>query len=240
MKINELIEKTGFSRQTIHYYLREELLPQPHKTNITQAEYNQAHVERLLLIKELQERFFLPLKTIRNVISNMKTFERTDNFLRIKAEHLKPTEQFVPGTIIGEKVFIRETGMTRKRLKDFERFGIISPTIRRNRKVYSQDDISIGKAIGTMRRIGLSHEKGFRTDGLKLIKQKFVNVVTLFGEIYVDDGSKNFSVKELEELKKPATEIMAVFLYHLFRRLSHEDLNQRLMVVENKLAALKK
>jgi DNA-binding transcriptional MerR regulator len=228
MKIKELIEKTGFSRQTIHYYLREGLLPQPRKTNATQAEYTQAHVERLLLIKELQERFFLPLNTVRNVISHMKAFERTDKFLRIKAEHLKPAEQFVSETITGEEAFAHETGMTRKRLKDFERFGIISPTLRRNRKVYSQDDISIGKAIGAMRRIGLSHEKGFRLDGLNLIKQEFAKVVALFGEIYVEDGLKSLSAKELEELKKPATEIVAVFLYHLFRRLSREDLNHRM------------
>jgi DNA-binding transcriptional MerR regulator len=228
MKMKDLIDQTGASRQTIHYYLREGLLEKPEKTKLNQAEYSQQHVERLLFVKELQECFFLPLSVIKGVITTMHDLNRSDSFLRVKAENFKPREQFLPERIIGEKAFLAETGMTAERLADFERYGIISPMVTRGRKVYAQDDISIGRAIGTMRRIGLSHERGFPRNGLKQLKKTFAKVVSQFGGIFVENGSKVLSLEELEEMQKPATEVMAVFFYHLFRRLSRQDLNSRI------------
>jgi DNA-binding transcriptional MerR regulator len=228
MKISELIDQTGASRQTIHYYLREGLLQKPEKINFNQATYGQEHVERLLLIKELQERFFLPLSIIKGVVANMQNLNRSDSTLRVKAESFIPREQFLPEPIRGERAFLKETGMAAERLTDFEKCGIISPTLIRGQKIYGQDDISIGRAIGTMRRIGLSHEKGFPRDGLKQLKKTFGKVVTQFGEIYVEKGSRLLSPEEFQNLQKPATEVMAAFFYHLFRRLSREDITRRI------------
>jgi DNA-binding transcriptional MerR regulator len=228
MKIKELIDQTGVSRQTIHYYLREGLLQKPKKTKLNQAEYGQDHVERLLLVKELQERFFLPLSVIKGVISTMHDLNRSESFLRVKAENFKPREQFLPERIVGEEAFLTETGMTAERLGDFEGYGIISPTITRGRKIFGQDDISIGRAIGTMRRIGLSHERGFPRNGLKQLKKYFEKVVSQFGEIFVERGSNLMPLERLEEMQKPATEVMAVFFYHLFRRLSREEVTRRI------------
>jgi DNA-binding transcriptional MerR regulator len=232
MKIRELIKETGISRQTIHYYLREGLLQKPEKTKRNQASYGPEHVERLYLVKELQERFFLPLSVIKGIVANMQGMDRSDSTLRVKAEHFKPMEQFLPERIRGEEAFLSETGMTAERLVDFERYGIISPTIDRGVKVYGQDDISIGRTIGTMRRIGLSHHKGFPRDGLKQLKNIFQNVVSRFGEIYVEKGSALMSLEDLKNLQKPATEVIAVFLYHLFRRLSREDITRRITAKE--------
>lgn len=240
MKIKDIINQTGASRQTIHYYLREGILPKPKKTNLNQAEYGQEHIERLLLIRELQERFFLPLSVIKGVISNMSNLDRSDFFLRVKAEHFKPKSQFLPEQIVGEENFLKETGLTVSRLTDFEKYGIISPTIKRGRKVYSQDDISIGKVIGTMRRIGLSHENGFPRDGLKRLKKSFEKVALQFGKMFVESGSKNMAAEGLDILKKPATEVMAVFFYHLFRRLSREDLDRRLRGMTGKMQPTEK
>jgi DNA-binding transcriptional MerR regulator len=228
MKMKELMDQTGVSRQTVHYYLREGLLQQSEKTNSNQAEYGPQHVERLHLIKELQERFFLPLLVIKGVIANMQEMNRSDSTLRVKAEYFNPREQFMPERIQGEQAFLSETGMTAERLADFERYGIISPTVTRLHKIYSQDDISIGRAIGTMRRIGLSHDKGFPRDGLKQLKKTFEKVVAQFGEIFVEKGSPLMSLEDLQTLQKPATEVMAVFFYHLFRRLSREDVTRRI------------
>ncbi|MEU4212474.1 MerR family transcriptional regulator [Streptomyces sp. NPDC026206] len=53
MRISELSRRSGVPIQTIKYYLREGLLPPGRSTSATQAEYDEAHVRRLRLIRAL-------------------------------------------------------------------------------------------------------------------------------------------------------------------------------------------
>ena len=53
---------------TIKHYLREGLLPEPVKTSRNMAWYPREFVERVQLIKQLQEERFLPLKVIKEVL----------------------------------------------------------------------------------------------------------------------------------------------------------------------------
>jgi DNA-binding transcriptional MerR regulator len=50
-----LIQRTGVPRTSIHFYLREGLLPQPHKTAVNRSLYTEDHVELLQRIKEFKE-----------------------------------------------------------------------------------------------------------------------------------------------------------------------------------------
>jgi DNA-binding transcriptional MerR regulator len=54
LSISALEKETGVSRSTIHFYLREGLLPQPQKTAASRALYTQDHVRLLLRIRELK------------------------------------------------------------------------------------------------------------------------------------------------------------------------------------------
>jgi DNA-binding transcriptional MerR regulator len=53
MRISELARRSGLPTATVKYYLREGLLPAGEPTAATQAQYNESHVERLLLIRAL-------------------------------------------------------------------------------------------------------------------------------------------------------------------------------------------
>jgi len=65
MKIGELTKITGTSKETIHHYLREGLLRKSHKTKGNVANYNENHVETLILIKTLRDHYYLPLPEIK-------------------------------------------------------------------------------------------------------------------------------------------------------------------------------
>src|ERR1051325_3765765 len=69
MRIGALSARTGISRETIHFYLREGLLPRPRKAARNLAFYEEKHVERLLLIKRLQNEKFLPLSVIKRLLA---------------------------------------------------------------------------------------------------------------------------------------------------------------------------
>ncbi len=68
LKMKELAERSGVSAGTIKHYLREGLLPEPVKTSRNMAYYPPEFVERIRLIKQLQEERFMPLKLIRSVL----------------------------------------------------------------------------------------------------------------------------------------------------------------------------
>lgn len=67
MKMSALAEATGVPVATIKYYLREGLVPAGTALSRTQADYGQAHVERVHLIRTLSEVGGLDLATIRRV-----------------------------------------------------------------------------------------------------------------------------------------------------------------------------
>src|SRR5947208_17178803 len=70
LKMSELAEASGVSSGTIKHYLREGLLPEPVRTSRNMAWYPREFVERVQLIKQLQEERFLPLKVIKDVLEN--------------------------------------------------------------------------------------------------------------------------------------------------------------------------
>ena len=63
MRISEVSERTGISRELIHHYLRQGLLPKPE----TRAQYSEEQVRLLQQIKVLREQHHLPLEIIRGM-----------------------------------------------------------------------------------------------------------------------------------------------------------------------------
>jgi AcrR family transcriptional regulator/predicted DNA-binding transcriptional regulator AlpA len=68
VRISELAEKTGVSRYTIHYYLKEQLLPPPLKTGRTMALYTDVHIDSLRFIRELREKRGMPIAAVRSEV----------------------------------------------------------------------------------------------------------------------------------------------------------------------------
>jgi DNA-binding transcriptional MerR regulator len=68
LKISELSERSGVPVATIRHYLREGLLPEPVKTSRNMAYYPPEFVDRIRVIKQLQEERFMPLRVIRDLL----------------------------------------------------------------------------------------------------------------------------------------------------------------------------
>ena len=68
LRMGELAEASGVPVPTIKHYLREGLLPEPVKTSRNMAYYPPEFVDRIKLIKQLQEERFMPLKAIKSVL----------------------------------------------------------------------------------------------------------------------------------------------------------------------------
>ncbi len=68
LRMRELERETGVGRETIRFYIREGLLPEPERPKRNVARYAQIHVERLKMIRKLQQERFLPLNVIKTIM----------------------------------------------------------------------------------------------------------------------------------------------------------------------------
>jgi DNA-binding transcriptional MerR regulator len=68
MKMQALEARTGVGRETIRYYIRLGLLPEPERPKPNVAVYGDEHVRRIEVIKRLQQERYLPLAFIKTLL----------------------------------------------------------------------------------------------------------------------------------------------------------------------------
>ena len=233
MKIRDLVERTGVSRETVHYYIREGLLPKPRKRGRNIADYDDSYVERIRMIKELQDNYFLPLAVIKNILKYRKKSPEGQSFLSLRREYFRPVDQLLPGEISGEEAFRKATGLGRKWLVKMEEWGIISPDLRDGEKVYSQDDITLGKLVVQMDEIGIGVKDGFDAEALKHYRDMFREIVVMSHKYYIEATLGKLSPEEFSKRIVQGREIMSAFFYHLYRKLSREKYRRILALLES-------
>jgi DNA-binding transcriptional MerR regulator len=86
VRIAELSSRSGTSIPSIKFYLREGLLPPGTPTGKNQAEYAEAHVKRLRLIRALIDVGGLTVATAREVLGAVDNADLSD-FIRMGAAH---------------------------------------------------------------------------------------------------------------------------------------------------------
>jgi DNA-binding transcriptional MerR regulator len=155
LKISELSERSGVSAPTIRHYVREGLLPEPVRTSRNMAYYPPEFVQRIELIRRLQEERFMPLRVIKEVIHDdpdrvRALIELEDRIL--ERALAKADERRVSARQVRERYDIPANVLGR--LADI---GVLTPT----RSGYGQDDVKIIEAIASFRAGGYEEELGF-------------------------------------------------------------------------------
>ncbi len=222
MKISELVKQTQVSKETIHYYVREGLLPRPRKLGKNVADYSESYVEQIRLIKELQDHCFLPLSMIKRILKYEKGSPEREWFLQLHTDYFRPVDKLLPTELAGEEEFRKATGLGRRWLAKMEEWRIITPDVRNGQKIYSQDDLTLGKVVVDMDRIGLGPKDGFDPEALRFYRDMFQDIVVMAHKYYRQAGSGKLSPAEYALRQVQSREVMGVFFYHLYRKLSRE------------------
>lgn len=164
LRMKDLCELTGLSRQAIHFYIQQGLVPEGRKTGRNMAWYGPSHVERLQLIRRLQEERFLPLKAIRALLdgetADLDPARRA--LLTEVGARLVPRDQR-PTTVDAIDACARH----RVPLADLERFAEIGILVVRDeggRRVLSSDQLWVLDIWGQLRAAGFTEEVGFTPD----------------------------------------------------------------------------
>ncbi len=156
MRIDELSQRAGVPTRTIRYYTQQGLLPSP-KLRGRVGHYDERHVDRLRLIKELKEKRYLPLSVIRSVVRNYEAGVDLDTML-------VPLDMvFAPRWDASDRrEFTRDELAVEARVDvsvvdAAEEMGFLFPTRRRR---YTLDDVHMLEVADEWLKLGLPQSLG--------------------------------------------------------------------------------
>jgi DNA-binding transcriptional MerR regulator len=159
LKMSELAERSGVSAGTIRYYLREGLLGEGEdivRTSRNMAYYPPEYVERIELIKRLQEKRYMPLRVIKGTLEEdpgrvRALIELEDRILERALASAEDSRR------VSLKAVRERYEIPRNVLDRLAEIGVLTP----NRSGYDQDDVKIIEAIASFRAGGYEEELGF-------------------------------------------------------------------------------
>lgn len=159
LRMGALAEASGVPAATIKHYLREGLLPAPVKTSRNMAWYSPEYVDRIKLIKRLQEERYLPLGVIKRILENEP--DRVEERLELGDTLLARSERLAGGRGMSRHRAIEKLGLPEDVLDGFERIGAIEPHEGKRGPRYSQPDAEFLQAIADFRKSGYGEALGF-------------------------------------------------------------------------------
>jgi DNA-binding transcriptional MerR regulator len=209
LKISELAERSGVPVATVRHYLREGLLPEPVKTSRNMAYYPPEFVQRIRLIKQLQEDRFMPLRVIRDLL------EREDAEPERLRAMIELEDQILERALAGERERIpameaRERyDVPREVLARLAELGVLSP----DGDGYSPSDVRIIEAISRFRAGGYDERLGFTVYDTLRYKQALEPLVAEEVEVLTQrlagDLDPDRAVELIEAGAQPLNDLIA-------------------------------
>jgi len=220
LRMRELAAASGVPAPTIKHYLREGLLPEPVKTSRNMAYYPPEFVERIKLIKRLQEERFMPLKAIKNVLD-----EDPD---RAKAM-LELGDQILDRALAGERsrtsaAEVRKRyGVPKEVLDRLAEIGVLTP----NSRGYTPSDVQIIEAIGRFRAGGYDEQVGFTVYDTLRYKAALEELVRQEVDVVMDRLAGEVPPERVVELLEAGAQPLKDFIAALHTKLMVAELERR-------------
>lgn len=224
MKIGELVKRTGVTRETIHYYIREGVLRKPRKTAKNAADYHEGYVDQIVLIKALRENYFLPIPVIKKLIQKMRKESPSNQYsFRFLSEYFRPLDHLFSGSIRGESAFMETTGISAKWLNKMEEWGVLNFEVIGGEKYYSRENVIIGKLLVEMNQIGMGPRDGLSPENLRIHTDQMRKVVIKNFDKIIPKTHQDMTDDEVEETLNKRIEVMSLFIYYFYRKVSKEE-----------------
>jgi|1048.fasta_scaffold06812_2 DNA-binding transcriptional MerR regulator len=208
LRMRDLTEDVGLTRQAIHFYIDEGLLPPPASKRRNSAIYSQVHLERLRWIRRLQSEHFLSLSAIKSVLNgeDLKDFTPQQKELLRRVRDQLPEWARPAATPVTQIPDVTSKSVTEDDLLELEQAGLIQfQGSGKNRRI-SQDDAEIIECLARYKRAGATRDRGYRPAYLAIIDRAIDNMVEELTRIY----SRNWINANLEDAAAFATAILEI------------------------------
>jgi DNA-binding transcriptional MerR regulator len=219
LKMSGLVEASGVPAPTIKHYLREGLLPEPVKTSRNMAWYRPETVERIRLIKRLQEERFMPLKAIRALFDEDPS--QAEAMLEVEDRILeRALARERTRTSAAE---VKRYGVPKKALDRLAEIGILTP----NSRGYSPSDVTIIEAMSRFRAGGYDEQIGFTVYDTLRYKHALEALVKEEVDVLMDRLEGEMPPERAVELIEAGAEPLKDLIAALHTKLLVEEVERR-------------
>ncbi len=158
LKMRDLAEQSGVSAGTIKHYLREGVLGDDAgivRTSRNMAWYPPEFVDRVRLVKRLQEERFMPLRVIKGVMDRGP--EQAAALVEVEDRIVERALEAQPGERLSKADARARYGVPQNVLDRLAEIAVLTP----DRRGYDRDDVLIIEAISRFRASGYDEALGF-------------------------------------------------------------------------------
>ena len=120
----------------------------------------------------------------------------------------------------GEERFSEITGLGLKWLAAAEEWGIIIPEVRNGVKIFSSEDIAIGKLLVEFDKAGTGPDAGFDPEVLRYYKDYLQTIVSDITKNFIEQLYGKVSEEEFADIGFSSLNLTGIFLFFLFRKLA--------------------
>jgi len=219
LKMRELAERSGVSAGTIKHYLREGLLPDPLKTSRNMAYYPPEFVERIRLIKQLQEERFMPLKVIKRVLADDP--ERAKALVELE-DRILESAQAGEGSRVSAAELRKRYEVPQEVLDRLAELEVLTP----NTRGYAPTDVAIVEAISRFRAGGYDERIGFTVYDTLRYKRALEALVTEEVELLMERLAGEVEPERAVELIEAGSEPLHDLLGALHAKLLVAELKR--------------
>jgi DNA-binding transcriptional MerR regulator len=167
--MRELERATGVGRETIRFYIREGLLPEPERPSRNVAWYDASFVERVALIKDLQRERFLPLNVIKAIVAS-KTVPSPDEVRTLVELDGRLTPALARAPVSAPERLRRvaqRTGLAAAEIRALAETEVVTLAARDGDQWLEGDAIRIVELWARLRGAGFTDELGFGPHNLR-------------------------------------------------------------------------
>jgi|GEM_PF-1123601 len=225
VRISELAELAGVSLPTIKHYLNEGLIPKPVKTGKTMAYYDRSTVERILLIKKLQQEKFMPLEVIKRVIDFTADNEEEQKLNEVVLR-IKESEANVPP--VSEAYIERRTNYPLNKIKILENKGIICPTTSEDGKYYDATDLEIIEIMKEREETGFPFDYSLEIGSIyfEAMKRAMHDAILIFVKNVLDEAPLKRAIEMLGDHEASLDKFLVSVRRKLGRAFAQESFNE--------------
>ena len=221
-KISDLSRETGVSIPTIKFYMREGLLPAPTvKTGRNMAYYDHTFIDRIRVIKELQQKRFLPLDVIRAILdrnSSVISQGEVETLMGIEGRFYEQIHHAPDRDPLTRKQVLERYCVDAKELQYSVELGVLTPVVRNGVEVFEGDDLLILEVLHSLQEHGF--DEGFiPTDvALPLYVNAIDKLVTDELKLFTKAATGRIDEAKIAEMALAGVKLLEQFLVLLRRK----------------------
>ncbi len=188
LKMKDLEAQTGVTREAIHFYLRQGLLPEPQRPKRNVAHYSNEHVVRIRAIKQLQQERSLSLESIRQILDNFDydALPAGDDLARFELAVQARVNGELPARDQALDVVAANTGLDLTFLHEAHELGIIEIKHVDGSAMLDFRDVGVLEQWARLKDLGLGPDAGYDLAYLRRFSEAIRPIATFEVDHFLD------------------------------------------------------